>query len=60
MVTIGTGSRNRIVTYYMVAVVMLLMVWEKQYRVYLFVIYPRSDQYSIRNDKNIVSIIPEH
>lgn len=60
MVTIGTGTRNRIVTYYMVAVVMLLMVWEKQYRVYLFVIYPSSDQYSIRNDKNIVSIIPEH
>lgn len=60
MVTIGTGTRNRIVTYYLVAVVMLHMVWEKQYQAYLFDIYPSSDQYSIRNDKNMVSIIPEH
>lgn len=60
MVTIGTGTRNRIVTYYMVGVVMLYMVWGKQYQAYLFDAYPSSDQYSIRNDKNIVSIIPEH
>lgn len=46
--------------YDMIAVVMLHMIWGKQYQAYLFDAYPSSDQYSIRNEKNMVSIIPEH
>lgn len=59
-VTTGTGTRNRTVAHYRVTVVMLCMVWGKQYQAYLCDVYPSSDQYSIRNDNDIVSIIPEH